>query len=391
VFTSPETGSQTRNASGDIYSSLQFLKEGGTPWGSSMTPLTDGSYGLVASQPWLCKDVIELVYGKEEALKDGEEKQLCQVEMRTTGQNGEGAVVIIGLNIKAPNDRSLDEAATKDAIDALVAKKEYEGPAGRIAYAVVRNGLNAAAAKAQVFDPSTFDVANALPIPGTGAVGANLNINTDAVAEALYEMRSLFSSQNEEAARSTCLGNYRTWESNWTDLAAHMWCQIPVSSRSTYVTTLLAIRAKAKEQQAQALAEAKKKAEEAGQVFVPPPPNPLKTAALVKQLHKAAFAAVASDSAFKTISTNKSLNSFFFALMTSVDGVADYNVDLAQEAIQKFYEKTKLKRLRRINDTYPTWLSEQPRYIEIRLAQQKNIFLQVHDTCCADFVAKRAS
>ena len=93
-----------------------------------------------------------------------------------------------------------------------------------------------------------------------------------------------------------------------------------------------------------------------------------------RKLHKAAFAKSLADgiSEFKWIEEDTARKNTFFAIMTTVLTVGDINIDLEQQGINAFYSKASKSRPRRINDTFPEWLPEQPRYVQYRLGQSKN-------------------
>ena len=63
----------------------------------------------------------------------------------------------------------------------------------------------------------------------------------------------------------------------------------------------------------------------------------------------------------------------FLSIMASAPSLSDFNIDVEQKAIQDFYKNIGRERVRRVNDTYPQWLPEQPRYVNLRKAQAANL------------------
>jgi hypothetical protein len=203
-------------------------------------------------------------------------------------------------------------------------------------------------------------------------------IDPSELTGAIDEVFEKFKTDTTDQLRQTCFFNFRTAESNWTDASTHYWCQFPLDARTCYVGELVRLR---DEKNAQLVALGL---------------DPLKTPLLVKagsarKFHAGAFEKCLKDgqSEFAWINEDVSRKNQFFSIMTSVQTAGDMNIDQEQEGINAFYKKLGKVRTRRVNDTFPEWLEEQPRYVQYRLGQAGNLQnWAVLQQDAADFMAK---
>jgi hypothetical protein len=305
-------------------------------FGTPLVKKDDEFAAMIANTPWLCVDVEELFLGKAVSLIA--DKQLCLISMHTTGKIGEGAVSIIGLNAKEGDADAISKGLKEYTLDSasLATKESLDKSA--------KDGL--AAGKG-------VDLEKGL------GMNPNNSVDSNTLAAALLEVHTAFKASVSDEYRNTCLKNFRTAESGWTDSAVHYWCQFPLADRECYVPVLVAGKKKSDE-------------DNAGKTL-PKMINVLGA----KKLHNAAFEACKGSpraTALAAIERDPKMKGKFMTIMTQVQTLSDFNVTMEQEAISKFYKDAGYaERPRRINDTYPQWLAEQPRYVHLRAAQLKTL------------------
>ena len=343
----------TRNAKGSPYSNIQFYKDSGlsTTWGTILDKNPSENYGFVSNSPWTCAEAELLVFNEVRSVDASEKDQLCIVAMHTTGRSGEGSVVLIGSDQKVGSSGKLTTAVVEAVVKGYIQKIDADLAAKSpgVTYAAVKANLNKEAASNVVELKSVKD--------GT-ILEPNVGIDPNELADAIFSVYEKFnSSSNNDPTRQTCYNNFRTAESNWTDASTHYWCQFPVDARGVYVEELVRLR-------------------DETQAKLPPGlvPPLLARADSARKFHKGAYAKSLADglTEFKWIEEDAARKNTFFAIMTTVLTVGDFNIDLEQQGINAFYSKAAKPRPRRINDTFPGWLLEQPRYVQYRLGQSNN-------------------
>jgi len=345
-------GTHTTYATGSTYDKVHtFVRDPKSPvsgdnvYGSPTIDKLDEKYAFITNTPWLCRNVEQVMFGKVLSTLPDQKDQLCLFAVHTTGSIGEAAADIIGLDSKAGSGGTIDAAAVKGAVDSYASKAP--------GYAGTRDALNAQAAATRI-DLTSGVVSK----PNNG-------INIAQATAAIKEVYEAFRKDVDDKERGTCLNNFRTVESNWTDLAVHYWCQFPVDpTRDRYVNLIVKLR----------------DAQSAGLTTQPPP---LVRAAGAKKLHTTVLALLSSkdftnpltkkpdvgDPNLMWIAETPERKATFLTIMTSLSPLNDFNIDQEQEAINAFYNSIGKERPRRINDTYPQWLEEQPRYVDARLSQ----------------------
>jgi len=167
----------------------------------------------------------------------------------------------------------------------------------------------------------------------------NVNLDEAAVLQAMKDVKARFSTV-PNTARNDCLKNARA--SGWLDIQAHYYCLLPYATvRNCYSRKLIesassidaSVRAKA--------------AAIAYETCFDPKNKPSTDAAWIHANQQAVFKYI----------------------MFTKQGVVDFNVDSENKVINGYYSFIKESRPRRANDTYPTWLPNQPRYDRIRELQ----------------------
>jgi hypothetical protein len=268
------------------------------------------------SQDWECDAAEEFVNDKRpsDPVTGG---SICYVEIATTGDYG-FSVQVIGF----PGKKRLESwiNSNRPALD--------EGP--------------------------TVKLSDAVPLLKPGQVNAHLD--KDKVLEAMEDVRTVFKSDQGEGMkeRNTCLKNQRA--AAWTDLGAHYYCQFPLNQngnipyRDCYSRALL-----------------KSIANAAANPPVPParPKNP----------HDEAFTECWADTDFFKDAQRGEMRAKAHRYMMWVkQGALDFNIEDENDVINKFYgvqnPDAAVERPRRIVDTYPNWLPDQPRYNKIREYQK---------------------
>ena len=182
-------------------------------------------------------------------------------------------------------------------------------------------------------------------MPGT----VNALVDVPAVLAGMQELQKKFPLSNPQKVqeRNTCLKN--ALATGWLDLQAHFYCIVDLNPhRTCYANKLVEARQKGA-------------ADPSNLTFK----NPFGYA------YKICFE--------PTGVIPKEVFPVFAYVMYTQTGVADFNIESANDVINQFYGVKQpsdwSKRPRRTLDTYPTWLPDQPRYNKIRemqLATQKN-------------------
>lgn len=163
------------------------------------------------------------------------------------------------------------------------------------------------------------------------------------VADAMFEAQTKFAAPKTE--RNDCLKNARAV--GWLDVQAHYYCLLPYNDvRLCYSTKLV---------EEGSSTDAARKARAALTAYAAcfaPPENgaPDTRTASARWLHEN------QEAAFKYI-------------MFTKQGVADFDLATENAAISAFYARTGEPRPRRVMDTFPAWLADQPRYVAIRKMQ----------------------
>lgn len=181
--------------------------------------------------------------------------------------------------------------------------------------------------------PTAVDDGTAQPITKGPPQKVNVTIDHDGVVNAMNALHKRFNASIQD--RNNCLRNARA--ASWLDAQSHYYCLLPYSSvRTCYSTTLISSRNP-------------KTAYDT--CFAPPPAGKADSRTPdAKWLHEN------QEAAFKY-------------LMFVKQGAADFEIDSENEAINDYYKGIGEDRPRRVNDTYPSWLANQPRYEAIRKQQ----------------------
>jgi hypothetical protein len=262
------------------------------------------------SQEWTCDAAEEFVNDKRptDPVTGG---SICYVEVTSTGDMG-FAVHVIGF----PEHKGLEDwiNSNRPALD--------EGP--------------------------TVKLSDAVPLLKPGQV--NSRLDKDKVLEAMEDVRTVFKSDQGEGmkARNTCIKNQRAVA--WTDLQAHFYCEFPLQYlvsedgktpyRMCYIRALL-------------------KGIEDG----------------AKNPHEEAFNECwAHTDFFKDAQKGEMRTKAYRYVMWVKQGALDFNIEDENDVINKIYgvqnPRVAVERPRRIMDTYPNWLPDQPRYNKIREYQK---------------------
>jgi hypothetical protein len=258
------------------------------------------------TQEWSCADAEELV-GDKRPSDPVTGNQRCYVETSTTGDYGFG-MQVIGF----PDGKGLTKWVnnSKPALN--------DGPIKKLT------------------DPS--------PFLKPGEVNARLDV--PATVNAFKDVAGTFMTSKEaEKERGVCLRNQKG--SGWSDLSMHYYCQFPLNqtasgmpSRDCYSRELIA-----------------------------------KLTAGSANPHKDAFDKCwANTKFFSDPSLGKARTAALIYIVWNKTGLMDYKIEDQNEAINSFYGVKDIEnaheRPRRILDTFPNWIADQPRYNVIRNLQK---------------------
>ncbi|MCA2959973.1 MAG: hypothetical protein IOD12_06935 [Silvanigrellales bacterium] len=306
-------------------------------FGSLLTQIQDEKYGYVSNTPWTCRDAEAFVYDSQK----GDPNQLCLIEMHTMGRPGSVSVILIPLDLRTAGNGVLDEKVVKEAI----ARKLRVDPAWGAAKIAVSVGVK------------TRPIANGHP------ERTNEGIDVNGAATAIYDVYEKYKDVVDDLTRNTCLRNYSSVLTKWTDVAEHYWCQFPLEAlpsedsskqgaRTCYITKLLELKG----------------ADDGAGLSITRPELPKLAAAIgLRQYHDAAYehCVAQGEGPFVWIDSDPNRKAAFKYIMQAVQLAQDFNLESEQKAVNEFYRRIAKPRARRVNDTYPVWLPEQPRYAEI--------------------------
>ena len=212
--------------------------------------------------------------------------------------------------------------------------------------------------------PAEKDIAKILP-PEKPSQGLDKDLVVNAIADAATTIPS-----DDDIQRPGCLANARTL--GWTDIAVHYYCALEYKKfRVCYSSELARLRGA--------------KPQPAGFVAFSPDwgvQPPLQDAVAFKRtldglrgLHAGAWkACFESGEAGDWFAAKAGRKAIFQALVWTLPGVADYQVDLEQAGINTYYESSaKTPRFLRPFDAKPKWSADVPRYIKIQQVQAANL------------------
>lgn len=324
-------------AAGADAAGKEVLQPQSNLFGSIFTQITDENYGYITNTPWTCKEAEEFVYDSQK----GDPNQLCLVEMHTMGRPGSVSVILIPLDLRTAYNGELTTQVVKEAIS----RKLMRDPAWGAAKAAVSLGVKTR------------------PIEKGHPERPNEGIDVDAVATAIYDVYHKYKDVVDDKTRNTCLRNYSAVLTKWTDVAEHYWCQFPLEAlpsedsskkgaRTCYVSKLLELKG----------------ADDAAGLSITRPELPKLAAAIgLRQYHDAAYehCVTQGEGPFLWVNADPKRKAAFKYIMQAVQLAQDFNLESEQKAINEFYRRIAKPRARRVNDTYPEWLPEQPRYAEI--------------------------
>ncbi len=171
-----------------------------------------------------------------------------------------------------------------------------------------------------------------------------VNVTIDpAVADAMKAAQAQFNAPADQ--ENDCLKNARA--SSWLDIQAHYYCQLPYDAVRMCYSTKLVEGASSADPRVNAMA-----AVNAYNTCFSPPASgaPDQRTPQAKWIHEN------QEAVFKYI-------------MFTKQGMFDFELGSENAAINKFYKDTNATRPRRITDTFPAWLANQPRYDAIRTQQ----------------------
>jgi hypothetical protein len=164
----------------------------------------------------------------------------------------------------------------------------------------------------------------------------NVTMDHDAVLAAMLQLHDHFNAAVGD--RNVCLKNAKA--GGWTDIQAHYYCLLPLNNvRRCFSGTVIALSA-----------------------------APATAATAVP---------AAYDTCFKNstdpdgIWVHANQQGVFKYVMFTQQGTADFDIASQNATIGDYYAKIGTPRPRRVTDTYPAWLPEQPRYDAIEAAQIK--------------------
>jgi hypothetical protein len=184
--------------------------------------------------------------------------------------------------------------------------------------------------------PAAVNGGTPQPITAGPPRTVNVTLDADAIADAIKTVQDHFNTDTAE--RNDCLKNALT--GSWLDAQAHYYCSLPYNEiRTCYSGRLIAASQD---------------------------PNPTV---------RATAPVAAYDACFKNATSGESQwlhqnqEAAFKYVMFTKQGTFDFDIDSENKAINDYYQKRGEKRPRRLVDTYPEWLADQPRYHVIRKNQ----------------------
>jgi hypothetical protein len=164
----------------------------------------------------------------------------------------------------------------------------------------------------------------------------NVTMDHDSVLNAMLALHTQFNAAVQE--RNDCLKNARA--SGWLDVQAHYYCLLPYADlRTCYSTKLIEVASN---------------------------PDPKVAATAPVAAYDACFTSATSGNA-KWLNDNQ--QAVFKYIMFTKQALFDFELGSENSAINDYYAKIGEPRPRRVIDTYPDWLPDQPRYEVIRKAQ----------------------
>jgi hypothetical protein len=229
------------------------------------------------------------------------------------------------------------------AMRSLLAKSAVEKPASDGAFAKVDDEVN----------------------PTAGTPSPNVKMDEKAVLDALNAIKA--NSYPGNNFRNSCLMNYRA--RNWTDIAAHYYCQLPYEARSCYSGVLvregeaLEIRLRKTDSTYQGFMTQGKAGEDARNAYKIPRLYPIWV-----QAWKECVESADDGTALAFIRKNQA--KVFKYIMWTVPGMWDFNNESEQKVLNDFYGSA---RPRRALDTFESWAPTQPRYDKVRDIQAMRI------------------
>ncbi len=323
----------------------EVLQDADNLFGTLLELKDDENYGYITNTPFPCTEAEELVFGEIRTTRERDKDQLCLLELHTMGSPGKVSVVLIGLDAKLGADGHLDAKTVKEEI----AKRLRRDPAW------------GAAKIAAGFGVRKRSIDNGPP----GSPGEGMDV--EAYAQFTHDVYHKYKDVVDDKTRNTCLNNYSTVVTRWTDSQAHFWCQFPhealegergmEGARTCYIKKIL---------------ELKGADEAAGHSLTRPNFPKLAAATAVRQYHEAAYrhCVLQGEGPFLWIAQDTTREKTFAYVMQAVQLAFDFNIESEQKAVNAFYKRIAKTRPRRVNDTYPEWLPEQPRYAAIIKVQQ---------------------
>ena len=239
-------------------------------------------------------------------------------------------------------------------------KSEY----GEYLLLAKEESLNSKAPSPSASAPAEKDITKILP-PEKPAQGLDKDLVVNAIADAATTI-----SPDDDRQRPGCLANARTL--GWTDIAVHYYCALDYKKfRVCYSSELARLRGP--------------KPQPAGFVAFSPDwgvQPPLQDAATFKKtlnglrgLHAGAWqACFDSGEAGDWFAAKAGRKAIFQALVWTLPGVADYQVDQEQASINAHYESSaKIPRFLRPFDAKPKWSADVARYSKIEQVQAANL------------------
>lgn len=182
--------------------------------------------------------------------------------------------------------------------------------------------------------------------PVTQGPPRTVNVTMDAatVKTAMVALKQQFGTTGynkvSNEVRNDCLKNARTSVAGWLDIQSHYYCLLPYSQvRECYSTKLV------------------EEATAGGQ----------RAAIAPVTAYNACIAAPNATPEAKWLHANQ--EAVFKYVMFTRQGAGDFALESENEAINGYYQAINETRPRRVNDTFPAWLPDQPRYEAIRKLQ----------------------
>lgn len=183
-------------------------------------------------------------------------------------------------------------------------------------------------------EPASVNGGAPRPITDGPPNAVNVTMDSAAVAQAMLDLKAQFPNVTN-AKRNDCLKNARA--SGWLDIQAHYYCLLPYNEvRDCYSNALVTAK-------------------------MGGAPNPAAVA------YPQCFESPNANSAQQWVHQNQ--EAVFKYVNFVKHGVVDFELRSQNTAIDSYYATIQETRPRRVSDTWPAWLPEQPRYDDLRQVQ----------------------